>query len=270
VRRAPRRHRQGLSDEARRVLADLRRDGIAHAPLAALTGSGDLLQDVLSRTDDLIADQSADIVARRRRVAGEPLGWPGPLHDPHEVELLGAHPPVDPEDPYTRFLRHPQIGGIATAYCRRDVRIWDMNGLLTLAAPPTRPGDWVRSVEGACLDVLLHLTGVDPGVGPLDYVRGSHRRRSARTVRGLERSGRRIADDDVSTTFGPDAATTLTPGAGTVVFVDPRGLHRRSRPTSRDRLLLQGRFSARVGRERAVLLPAEEVPRSALADFALA
>lgn len=257
--------RPGLSDEARRVVADLRRDGVAAVPLLALTHSGDLMSDVLSRTDDLVADQSADIVARRRTLA-EPFGRP----DPHEVELLGPQPPVDPEDPYTRFLRHPQIRGIAAAYCRRDVRVWDMNGLLTLAAPATRPGDWVRSLEGGCLEVLLHLTGVDHGVGPLDYVRGSHRRRTARTLRGLERSGRRIGDDDVERTFGRRSTTTLIGGAGTVVFVDPRGLHRRSRPVARDRLLLQGRFATAGRRERAVLLPAEEVPRSALPDFALA
>lgn len=259
-----------LTAPARAVLADLRRDGIARAPLATLVGDGGLLEDVLARTDDLIAGQSADIVRRRCLVAGEPAGWPGPLHDPHEVELLGAHPPVDPEDAYARFLRHPQIGGIAAAHCRRAVRIWEMNGLLTLAAPPARPGDWVRSVEAAAVEVTLHLTDVEEGVGPLSYVRGSHRGRPARAVRRLERSGRRIADDDVTAAFGPDAATTLHGPAGTVVFLDPRGLHRRSRPTARDRLLLQGRFSTRTGRERAVLLPAGEVPRSALADFALA
>lgn len=265
---------RGLSPRARAVVADLRRDGIAHVPLATLLGGAALLDDVLARTDDLIADQSADIVRRRRLVAGEPggrsAGWTGPLRDPHEVELLGAHPPVDPEDPYTRFLRHPQICGIASAHCRREVRIWEMNGLLTLAAPPVRPGDWVRSVEAPALEVSLHLTGVDDGVGPLSYVLGSHRRRSARSVRSLERTGRRIDDGAVTRVFGPDSATTLLGGAGTVVFLDPRGLHRRTRPTARDRLLLQGRFSTRTGRERAVLLPAEEVPRSALPDFALA
>ncbi|PRY13916.1 hypothetical protein [Kineococcus rhizosphaerae] len=256
-----------LSAEAHRVLSDLRRDGVARTTLTALTGGPTLLADVLSRTDDLIADQSADIVRRRRYVAGDPVARCGP-GDPHRVELLGDHPPVDPEDPYARFLRHPAIAGVATAYCRRDVRIWDMNGLLTLASAPAREDDWGRSVEGAGVEVHLHLTGVDDGVGPLSYVRTSHRRRGR--VRGLERTGRRIGDEDLGRVFGTGCTTTLTGAAGTVVFVDPRGLHRRARPTARDRLLLQGRYSPRGGRERAVLLPAEEVPRSALADFALA
>lgn len=257
-----------LSPEARRVLTDLRRDGVAATSLATLTGGTELLEEVLSRTDDLIADQSADIVRRRRLVAGEPTGWAGPLHDPHEVELPRPHPPVDPEDPYALFLRHPDVVGVAAAYCRRGVRIWDMNGLLTLAAPPTRTGDWARSAHGPAVEVHLHLAGVDAGVGPLSYVRTSHRRR--RAVRRLERSGRRIADADVERAFGPAATATLDGAAGTVVFVDPRGLHRRPRPTARDRLLLRGRYGTRDARGHAVLLPAEEVPRSALADFALA
>ncbi|WP_432541938.1 phytanoyl-CoA dioxygenase family protein [Kineococcus sp. SYSU DK002] len=263
-----RRGHHRLTAEARRVVADLHRDGVARTSLAALAGDAGLLEDVLSRTDDLIADQSADIVRRRRVLAGEPVPRGAPLPDPHEVELLGPHPPVDPEDPYARFLRHPQISGIAAAHCRRDVRIWGMNGLLTLATAPVRDGDWVRSTEGPAVEVRLHLTGVDDGVGPLSYVRTSHRRRLA--VHRLERTGRRIGDDDVTRVFGPAAATALTGATGTVVFTDPRGLHRRARPTTRDRLVLHGRFSARGGRERAVLLPAEEVPRSALPDFALA
>ncbi|WP_432513872.1 phytanoyl-CoA dioxygenase family protein [Kineococcus sp. SYSU DK001] len=263
-----RRGHRPLSAEARRVVADLRRDGVARTTLVALTGDAGLLDDVLSRTDDLIADQSADIVRRRRVVAGDPVPRGDPLHDPHEVELLGPHPPVDPEDPYARFLRHPQISGIAAAHCRRDVRIWGMNGLLTLATAPVRDGDWVHSPGGPAVEVRLHLTGVDDGVGPLTHVRTSHRRRAA--VRALERTGRRIGDDDVTRVFGPGAVEVLTGATGTVVFTDPRGLHRRSRPTARDRLVLHGRFCARGGRERAVLLPAEEVPRSALPDFALA
>lgn len=258
-----------LSAEARRVVADLHRDGVAATGLQALVGGTALLEDVLSRTDDLIADQSADIVRRRRLVAGEPTGWASPLHDPHSVELLGPHPPVDPEDPYTRFLRHPQIAGVAGAHCRRDVRVWDMNGLLTLSAPPGRCADWTRTAAGPALEVALHLTGVDDGTGALHYVRGSHRGGGTRRVRALERSGRRIADADLRRAFGDDAQAVLHGGAGTVVFFDPRGLHRTLRPTTRDRLVLQGRFAARSD-DRAVLLPADEVPRSALADFALA
>ncbi len=251
-------------------MADLERDGVASTSVEALLGSAALLEDVLSRTDDLIADQSADIVRRRRLVAGgEPTGWAGPLHDPHAVELLGAHPPVDPEDPYTRFLRHAQVAGVAGAYCRRDVRVLDMNGLLTLAAAPVRPTDWARTAAGPSLEVALHLTGVDEGTGPLHYVRASHRRRGARRVRHLERSGHRLEDPDLLREFGDAAHVVLHGGAGTVVFFDPRGLHRTGRPTTRDRLVLHGRFATRSA-DRTVLLPADAGPRSALADSALA
>jgi hypothetical protein len=258
------RRRAHLTAEARRVVADLHRDGIAWTDLATLLGSGgerdELLGEVLSRTDDLIADQSADIVRRRRRLCGEPEQRRA---TPRDVDLLGSRPPVDPEDPYARFLRHPQISGVASAHCRREVRIWDMNGVLTLAGAPVPERGWARAADGPALEVHLHLTGVDEGVGPLSYVRTSHRRRR------LARVGR-ATDEDVERAFGPGCTATATGLTGTVVFSDSRGLQRRARPTARDRLVLQGRFSPRGGRDRAVLLPAEEVPRSALADFALA
>lgn len=265
--RGPRRSAH-LTPEARRVLDDLRRDGIASTDLAALLGSeagteaDELLAEVLSRTDDLIADQSADIVQRRRRLVADPGSR---CAVPRDVDLLGSRPPVDPEDPYARFLRHPLISGVAAAHCRRDVRIWDMNGVLTLASAPTAEAGWTRTAGAHGLDVHLHLTQVQDGVGPLSYVRTSHRR-----GRRGDRGGDHLADRDVERAFGPGCTTTAEGRTGTVVFTDPRGLQRRARPTARDRLLLQGRFSSRGGRERAVLLPAEEVPRSALADFALA
>ncbi|MEZ0494534.1 hypothetical protein AB2L28_20035 [Kineococcus sp. TBRC 1896] len=256
------RRRARLTPQAHRLLADLRRDGIAAVDLAALLGAAadELLAEVLSRTDDLIADQSADIVRRRRLLVGDPEQR---STTPRDVDLLGSRPPVDPEDPYARFLRHPLVRGVAAAHCRRDVRIWDMNGVLTLAGAPVADGGWTRTDDGPGLQVQLLLTDVDDGVGPLSYVRTSHRHR-----RRLDRA--HVGDRDVERVFGPGGTTTATGRAGTVVFTDPRGLHRTARPTARDRLVLQGRFSPRSGRERAVLLPAEEVPRSALADFALA
>ena len=95
------RHARGatpLDAEARRVVTALRRDGIARTTVTALLGGGDLLDEVLSRTDDLVADQSADIVARRRVLAGE-LGadaLPPGVTKTFLVELLGADPRVDP------------------------------------------------------------------------------------------------------------------------------------------------------------------------------
>ena len=110
---------------------------------------------------------------------------------------------------------------------------------------------------------------MDEGSGALHYVRTSHRGRGARRVRGLERSGRRIEDADLQGAFGVDAPAVLDGRAGTVVFFDPRGLHRTWRPTTRDRLVLRGRFTTRRG-ERTLVLPADGVQRGALADPALA
>ncbi|NAZ77599.1 hypothetical protein GTQ99_19600 [Kineococcus sp. T13] len=255
-----------LSGEAARVVEDLRRDGIACTSTSALAPGSQLLEEVLSRTDDLVADQSADIVRRRRALAGDPLAG----GDAHRVDLLGASPPVDPEDPYARFLRHPQVAGIAAAHCRRDVVIWDVNGRLTLAAAASHPAPWQRAERSGALEVHLHLTAVDGGTGPLHYLRGSHRRRGPvpRAVRALERSAH-VDDDALRALLGEDARTSALGGAGTVVFLDPRGLHRTDRPTTRDRLVLHGRYAAWSARAQPVLRPAETVPRSLLPDFAL-
>lgn len=267
-----------LEAEARRVVAALRRDGIARTSVTALLGGGDLLAEVLSRTDDLVADQSADIVARRRVLAGELAAdaLPPGVTKTFLVELLGTDPRVDPEDPYTRFLRHPQVAGVADAYCRMQLRIRDMNGWLNLASdrPASSSQLWHRDrpEDHSIVKVFVNLTDVEEGSGPLQYVRGSHRGRlrSESFEQSFDGIGHRISDEDVERRFPVQAREIATGPVGTVVFADTRGLHRGGHATTRDRVLLHGLYSSRSSVRHPVLLPAEDVPRSALRDFALA
>lgn len=275
------RHARGatpLDAEARRVVVALRRDGIARTSATALLGDRTLLDEVLSRTDDLVADQSADIVARRRLLAGETGAGslPPGVSKTFLVELLGAEPRVDPEDPYARFLRHPQVAGIADAYCRMQLRTRDMNGWLNLASdrPASSSQLWHRDrpEDHSIVKVFLNLTDVGEGSGPLQYVRGSHRGRlrTESFAQSFDGIGHRISDEDVEHRFPPGTRETGAGPVGTVVFADTRGLHRGGHATTRDRILLHGLYSSQSSVRHPVLRPAEDVPRSALRDFALA
>lgn len=267
-----------LDAEARRVVEALRRDGVARTSVTALLGDAVLLEEVLSRTDDLVADQSADIVARRRSLAGEtaPAAPPPGVSKPFLVELLGPEPRVDPEDPYTRFLRHPQVAGVADAYCRMQLRIRDMNGWLNLASdrPASSSQLWHRDrpEDHSIVKVFVNLTDVGEGSGPLQYVRGSHRGRlrTESFEQSFDGIGHRISDADVERRFPPASRETGSGPVGTVIFADTRGLHRGGHATTRDRILLHGLYSSRSSVRHPVLLPAEDVPREALRDFALA
>jgi hypothetical protein len=268
-----------LSPEARRVVQVLRRDGVARTSVGTLLGPGagpDLLADLLTRTDDLLADQAAEITARRRLLAGDPTAAPARAPKPYLVELLGEQPRVDPADPYTRFLRHPQVAGIANAYCRMELRIRDMNGWLNLASPQPASSSQLwhrdRPEDHSIVKVFVNLTDVDLGSGPLQYIRGSHagRLRHEQFSEAFDGVGHRISDAEIDRRF-PQASREVAVGpVGTVVFADTRGLHRGGHATTGDRILLHGLYASRSSVRHPVLLPAETVSREDLRDFSLA
>ncbi|WP_432509271.1 phytanoyl-CoA dioxygenase family protein [Kineococcus auxinigenes] len=232
--------------EAGRVVSGLRRDGIAVTSLAALTGDAGVLDDVLDCARALVAHREQDTRAHRLLLTSGQDPWDHPA-DADRVALLGDDVPATS---CRRLLLHPVLDGIAEAYCRRAVRSVEPAGWLEVAATgPLPPRRWQRAPRRRrpVLEVWIHLTAAQDGDGPLHYVRGTH----------LDRRGEGAAPGTFEAPGGP---------AGTVVFADPRGMHRRSPAVGRDRLLLHATFSTR----RRAARPAHSAPRATHHAFALA
>ncbi|WP_432533861.1 phytanoyl-CoA dioxygenase family protein [Kineococcus arenarius] len=231
--------------EAGRVVADLRRDGIASTSLAALTGDAGVLDDVLDCARALVDHREQDARAHRLLAAGRDP-WDHPA-DVDRVALLGDDVPATS---CRRLLLHPVLDGIAEAYCRRAVRSVEPAGWLEVAAAgPLPPRRWERAPRGRrpVLEVWVHLTAAQDGDGPLHYVSGTH----------LDRREEGAAPGTFEAPGGPP---------GTVVFADPRGMHRRSPAVGRDRLLLHATFSTR----RRPARPGPPAPHARHRAFALA
>ncbi len=226
--RGPRRSAH-LTPEARRVLDDLRRDGIASTDLAALLGS-----EAGTEADELRRGPVPHRRPHRRPERGHRPAPPPARRRPGQPACRPARrrparqPPARrPRGPLRALPAPPahQRGGRRALPPRRPHL-----GHERRADPGQRPhrrGGWTRDAGAHGLDVHLHLTQVQDGVGPLSYVRTSHRR-----GRRGDRGGDHLADRDVERAFGPGCTTTAEGRTGTVVFTDPRGLQRRARPTA--------------------------------------
>ncbi|NAZ87884.1 phytanoyl-CoA dioxygenase family protein [Kineococcus indalonis] len=222
------RERTVVLPEAGRVVAELRREGIARTSVAALTGDAGVLDDVLACARALVERRAPAVAEQRRRVAaatGPAAPWDRPP-DADRVPLLDADAPATP---CRRLLQDPVLGCVAEAYCRRAVQHVGTEAWMEVAAAsPAPPRRWQRGPGGRrpTVEVWVHLSDEEDGDGPLHYVRGSH----------LDRRGEGAPPGTFEALGGP---------AGTVVFADPRGMHRRSPAVGRDRLLLHGVFSSR-------------------------
>src|SRR5262245_44860113 len=104
-----RRHPTELHAEARRVLDDLNRDGLAVTTLEGLTGD----RTLLGRLQAFAAEREAaneELLAERRRQVAE--GGHGRTKE-FVVHLLGRQPVIDPRGLMAAVGLHPQIRGVA-------------------------------------------------------------------------------------------------------------------------------------------------------------
>lgn len=175
-----RRSRPDLPPEGARVLADLRRDGLARTSVDALGFRAGIWEELQSAIAAEESRQAAQIEEARQ--APEREG-----HKSYLIELLGRSPVLDPESVFVRIALDPAVLDIATSYFGMYVRLWQFNvwhNVPTRAAPRNSQL-WHRDPEDRqILRIFIYLDDVGPGSGPLSYIPGSH-------ALGAGRSGRR-------------------------------------------------------------------------------
>lgn len=243
-----RRHRAPLTPTAERVLADLRRDGIAMVKLRELTGRADALEQVRV----LVDRQTAAAAAAKGDAAT-------PALKPYLTKLVGSDAPWPVLRPLAVWFAGGPLMGISDHYFGMrtglaDVEVWrnDVTG-----DEPVPAQLWHRDMadDHYVLKCFVYLDEVDEGRGPLTYAAGTHRDGALRvesSARLAESVAPRSTDDEIAAVVPRQHWITGLGPAGTVVLFDGTGYHKGGHCTRASRTLLYAQFGSQVCRPRGL------------------
>ncbi|HTY73066.1 MAG TPA: phytanoyl-CoA dioxygenase family protein [Actinomycetes bacterium] len=266
-----RRHPPALGDEARRVLADLDRDGLALSTLADLTGDPDLLGRLQAEAARLEEARAVDLERRRQRIATADVG--GPKDKEFVIELLDSRRPViDPKGLLAQTALNDQLRGVADAYFGMRTRVSDINFWRNLPTPlPPRSSQlWHRDLpeDYFILKLFVYLEDCYEGNGPFTYLVGTHGKGDRRLQLPAQDDGQtmRSTDDALAQAGVLDRMRVCTGKAGSVVFADTVGYHKGGWVQEKGRLLFHVLYSSRAAHPNRMLGLPHGVRRSDWAD----
>ena len=244
-----------LSGEARRVLEDLNRDGVALTSSRTLLGP-DSYYDELSTAVERLEQNQADQLAAKRAAANDctAIGEKTFL-----CELLGHQPKLVPNEIYTRFALQDPILKIANAYFGMYTKLRDYNVWHTFPTQvQARQSQlWHHDREDHyILKVFVNLSDVDEGAGPFTYAAGSHLKGSLRhePVSFLEPDNvRRSTDEQMAEVVPLERWVKGVGPKGTIIFADTRGYHKGGLVRERDRILYFCMFTSQASQSKEKL-----------------
>lgn len=237
---AYRRERQPLAGEAVRIVADLKRYGIALSSADRLFGqpANAACYAELAATVTKLKTIWADRREQARQTADiETIGRKTFL-----LQYLGEKPRLDPHSIYTQFSLQPCLLDIANAYfgMYTQLRYYNIWHTLTTTSQPRESQLWHYDREDhQILKLFVYMSDVDESAGPFTYAPGTHRQgllaRRPQTVdeQGVERWN----DEQMDALVPKDKWIKAIGPAGTLVFADTRGYHKGGLARERERLL---------------------------------
>jgi hypothetical protein len=240
-----------LGAEARRVLADVNRDGLAVSNLADLTGDPTLLERLQEQAYALEAEREQELDGRRERIATGAVG--GPKDKEFVMELLDSRRPViDPKGLLAQTALHEQLRGIADGYYGMRTRVSDINFWRNLPTPlPPRSSQlWHRDLpeDYFILKMFVYLEDCGETNGPFTYLVGTHGKGDRRFQLPATDDGQtmRSNDDALAAAGVLDRVRRNTGVAGSVVFADTIGYHKGGWVQEKGRLLFHVLYSSKA------------------------
>ena len=221
-----------LEDPAlRRLLDDLKRDGIAIGRFDDLFGSRELYEEL-----------AADAHRRADRARAE--GAHGTERKPY---LIKPHPePFAIDDAYGRTAFHPNVLAIVNRYVRMRTYLLAMDLWLTT---PT-PGEaietqlWHRDNDDYMSPKLfVYFTDVTEEDGPFCYAPRTHTIGDRRQAAEMDETFR-THDEQMRKIVPEDEWIICTGSAGTVIFADTCGYHKQLKPRGGERLLMVAEYTS--------------------------
>jgi len=247
-----------LNDVAQRLLADLRRDGVATCDFTELTGDLGLLESLRLEAKQMEVDRAEQIGQMREdQAAGRTPG------KPFLIEMLDPlRPLVAPNDPLLQAALAPPLKAVADHYFGLTTQVSSVNIWRNLASgtAPSSSQLWHRDIaeDRVILKAFIYLEDVTVDGGPFTYAPGTQPGGPRELNLKGEFDGmnyRIVEEQDAALLNG--MARTFTGPAGSLVVADTLGYHRGGWATKHDRLLAQIRYSSR-GANRQSRLRAPE------------
>ena len=245
-----------LSTEARRVLEELNRHGIAVTTSDALLGGNGVYQELCAAITQLEREQSPRIESARARAGdANAIGEKTFLHF-----LLGDKPPVDSGSVFARFALQEQILGISNAYLglHSQLRYYNVWHTLANTGPARESQLWHRDRDDfLTCKVFLYLNDVDEGAGPFTYARGTHPKGAnhAEPPFTLEGTVKRSDDAQMATVAPRDTWVKATGRRGTIIFADTRGYHKGGEARTSDRIMYTCMYLSPASEVREMMTP---------------
>lgn len=249
--------------EAKKVLNDLNRDGIAVTSVSELFGGGENdgnFAELEAAVRELLENRAAELndlklAANDEKAIGNKT---------FNVELLGSEVNFDPESIFARFALQNVFLNIADAYFGMLVKLRYYNVWYTFAtrSKPRESQLWHFDREdNYILKVFLYLKDVDEGAGPFTYAPATHRkgRLWAKHPEQFREGNVLRSRDEQMAAVVPEKNWIRAAGRkGTIVFADTRGYHKGGEARTADRLMYTCMFTSPASQSARLLAFSKE------------
>lgn len=279
-RRRFRTHEPRFDEVQRRLVTDLRDQGIASTHFDELIGDSTLWEalrrDIEQFRDEAAANVPADLDQPR-------IKWDYYISRWNERSIGSRVREVSPDDPWVSFALSDQVLNVVNGYRELWTKLINIDNVYTRPFPQSaeRVGaqNWHRDPGDLHLTkVFVYFSDVDEEAGPFEYIKGSARggRYGHLWPRSI-RHGVYPPPDELERLVDPEDRVLMKGRAGTIIFCDTSGLHRggfaKSKPRTLSDLTYVSPASVAAGRTEVRMVVngnGNGNGRSRAAEFAIA
>lgn len=246
---------KSLSGEARRVLADLNRDGIAITTAKKLLSDYSLYQQLDTEVDRIEKKLASELDRARREAEGVAE------RKTFIFNLLGDRPTLDLDDIMVRFALQKELLQMANAYfgMLTHMRFYNVWHTFATQAPARRSQLWHRDPEDhLILKVFVYLSDVDDGAGPFTYAPSTHLKGEIHLdpeyFRETNRKAKRSEDEQMAAIVPAERWIKGVGEAGTIIFADTRGYHKGGLARTHDRIMYNCMFTSPASKTKELFV----------------
>jgi hypothetical protein len=217
-----------------RLLADVRRDGIAFGRFEELFGSKELFEQAAAE-------------ARRLKDAHAAASGGDPGEDerkPFIARLLSSK--LDAGSPFAKIALDPRLLEVANGYMGMRSLLWaaDVWWTFPTPGPAVETQLWHRDGDDLMnLKLFVYFKDVNRDAGPFCYAPGTHPLGTSRRLPERD-AGARSTDEQMAAVVPPEDWIVATGEAGTVILADTCGYHKQVKPEGDDRLLYMVQYTS--------------------------
>ena len=224
-----------LDDVQRRIVAELKQNGIAATSLDELFPGQNLLPKLKAYAASLVE-------SGQKREKGKT----------YITDLWEKMTKVDLSNPFLKLAASPKVVGIANGYMDMYSKFFMYS--LTLVSPvgeakPISSQRWHRDPEDKKLcKIFIYLNDVDEETGPFTYAKETHAdgRWGGLFPQNPPQGSIDIDEKSVAEKVSEANFKIATGKAGTVLFCDTAGIHRGGHARSKQRLMFTGGFCSQA------------------------